>query len=63
MHPTAGATVVGARKFLIAYNVFLNTPDVDIAKKIAKAVRFSSGRIALCEGRGISGARAWRRFR
>src|SRR5277367_2608809 len=43
VHPTAGATVVGARKFLIAYNVFLNTPDVDIAKKIAKAVRFSSG--------------------
>src|SRR5271154_1118450 len=43
VHPTAGATVVGARKFLIAYNVFLNTPDVDIAKKIAKAVRFSNG--------------------
>src|SRR2546423_12937133 len=33
LHPTAGATVVGARKFLIAYNVFLNTPDVEIAKK------------------------------
>src|SRR6202043_4287974 len=30
VHPTAGATAVGARKFLIAYNVFLNTPDVDI---------------------------------
>jgi glutamate formiminotransferase / formiminotetrahydrofolate cyclodeaminase len=43
LHPTAGATVVGARKFLIAYNVFLNTPDVDVAKKIAKAVRASSG--------------------
>src|SRR3981189_1841791 len=43
VHPTAGASVVGARKFLIAYNVFLNTPDVEIAKKIAKAVRFSSG--------------------
>lgn len=42
-HPTAGATVVGARKFLIAYNIFLNTADVDIAKKIAKAVRQSSG--------------------
>ncbi|MBA3914593.1 MAG: glutamate formimidoyltransferase, partial [Acidobacteriales bacterium] len=35
LHPTAGATVVGARKALIAYNVFLNTTDVDIAKKIA----------------------------
>ena len=42
-HPTAGATVVGARKALIAYNVFLNTKDGDIAKKIAKAVRYSSG--------------------
>src|SRR6202040_807695 len=31
VHPTAGAVVVGARKALIAYNVFLNTPDVDIA--------------------------------
>ena len=40
VHPTAGATAVGARKALIAYNVFLNTPDVDIAKKVAKAVRF-----------------------
>jgi len=43
LHPTAGATVVGARKFLIAYNINLNTPDVEIAKKIAKAIRFSSG--------------------
>src|SRR5215471_17936559 len=40
VHPTAGATVVGARKALIAYNVFLNTSDVSIAKKIAKAIRF-----------------------
>src|SRR5437016_4052644 len=30
LHPTAGATVVGARKFLIAYNIFLNTPEVDV---------------------------------
>src|SRR3954467_5936274 len=43
VHPTAGATVVGARKFLIAYNVFLNTTDVNSATKISKAVRFSSG--------------------
>src|SRR5215471_4320548 len=41
VHPTAGATVVGARKALIAYNVFLNTSDVSVAKKIAKAIRFS----------------------
>ncbi len=53
MHPTAGATVVGARKFLIAYNVFLNTPDVDIAKKIAKAVRASSGGLQFVKGAGF----------
>ena len=43
VHPTAGVTVVGARKFLVAYNVNLNTSDVGIANKIAKAIRFSSG--------------------
>jgi len=53
VHPSAGATVVGARKFLIAYNVFLNTPDVDIAKKIAKAVRFSSGGMRFVKGAGF----------
>jgi glutamate formiminotransferase/formiminotetrahydrofolate cyclodeaminase len=53
VHPTAGATVVGARKFLIAYNVFLNTPDVDIAKKIAKAVRASSGGFKFVKGAGF----------
>jgi glutamate formiminotransferase len=53
VHPTAGATVVGARKFLIAYNVFLNTADVEIAKKIAKAVRFSSGGLKFVKGSGF----------
>jgi glutamate formiminotransferase len=53
VHPTAGATVVGARKPLIAYNVFLNTPDVMIAKKIAKAVRFSSGGLRYVKAAGF----------
>jgi len=53
VHPTAGATVVGARKFLVAYNVFLNTTDVEIAKKIAKAVRFSSGGLRFVKGAGF----------
>jgi glutamate formiminotransferase / formiminotetrahydrofolate cyclodeaminase len=53
VHPTAGATVVGARKFLIAYNVFLSTPDVEIAKKIAKAVRFSTGGLRFVKGAGF----------
>ena len=43
IHPTAGATAVGAREFLIAFNVNLATDDISIAKNIAKAVRHSSG--------------------
>jgi glutamate formiminotransferase len=53
LHPTAGATVVGARKALIAYNVFLNTQDVEIAKKIAKAIRFSSGGLRYVKAAGF----------
>ncbi|HTW81766.1 MAG TPA: glutamate formimidoyltransferase [Terracidiphilus sp.] len=53
LHATAGATIVGARKFLIAYNIYLNTPDVEIAKKIAKAVRFSSGGLRFVKGAGF----------
>ena len=53
LHPTAGATVVGARKFLVAYNVYLNTPDVDIAKKVGKAVRFSNGGLRYVKGMGV----------
>jgi glutamate formiminotransferase len=43
LHPTAGATAIGARKFLIAFNVNLGTDDIDIAREIAKRVRASSG--------------------
>jgi len=53
LHPTAGATVVGARKALIAYNVFLNTKDVDVAKKVAKAIRFSSGGLRYVKAAGF----------
>jgi glutamate formiminotransferase len=53
LHRTAGATVVGARKALIAYNVFLNTSDIAIAKKIAKAARFSSGGLRYVKGNGF----------
>src|SRR4051812_30242857 len=53
LHKTAGATIVGARKPLIAYNVFLNTTNVDIAKKIAKAVRFSNGGLRYVKGAGF----------
>lgn len=42
-HPTAGATVIGARMPLIAYNINLDTERLDVAKKIAAAIRHSSG--------------------
>src|SRR5712692_9897611 len=53
LHPTAGATVVGARKFLIAYNVNLNTSDLEVAKKIAKAIRFSNGGLRYAKSMGV----------
>src|ERR1700723_3468188 len=53
VHASAGATVLGARKFLIAYYVFLNTADVEIAKKIANAVRASNGGMRFVKGAGF----------
>jgi glutamate formiminotransferase len=53
LHPTAGATIVGARKFLVAYNVYLNTPDVEVAKKVAKSIRFSNGGLRYVKGMGV----------
>lgn len=51
--PKAGATVIGARNPLIAFNVYLTTGDVEIAKKIAKAVRQSSGGLRYVKGLGL----------
>jgi glutamate formiminotransferase len=45
--------VIGARKFLVAYNVFLNTGDVEIARKIARTVRFSSGGLPFVKAMGV----------
>ena len=53
LHPTAGATVVGARKSLIAYNINLNTPDVAPAKAIAKKIRASSGGFPCVKAMGV----------
>src|SRR5512141_2095810 len=50
---TAGATVIGARNPLIAFNVYLTTDDVDIAKKIAKAIRHSSGGLRYVKALGM----------
>jgi glutamate formiminotransferase/formiminotetrahydrofolate cyclodeaminase len=49
----AGATVIGARTFLIAYNVFLTTADVEIAKKIARTIRHSSGGLRYVKALGL----------
>jgi len=43
LHPSAGACVIGARKLLIAFNVNLNTTDLQVAKAIARKIRASSG--------------------
>jgi len=52
-HPTAGATIIGARNFLIAWNVNLNTDNLEIAKAIAKKIRFSSGGFPCVKALGI----------
>ncbi|MFN8005894.1 MAG: glutamate formimidoyltransferase [Terriglobia bacterium] len=53
IHPSAGATAIGARKFLIAYNINLNTPDVEIAKRIARIIRTSSGGMPHVKAMGV----------
>ena len=54
LHPTAGAIAVGARKFLIAYNINLNTPDLEIAKRIGKNIRFSNGGLRYVKAMGVN---------
>ena len=53
MHPTAGIVAIGARAPLVAFNVNLATDDVQIAKKIAKAIRASSGGFKYCKANGF----------
>lgn len=53
LHPTAGGTAIGARKFLVAYNVNLNTTNVQIAKIIGKRVRASNGGFTCVKGMGV----------
>ena len=52
-HPTAGASVIGARMPLIAYNINLATNRLDVAKKIAAAIRLSSGGLRYVKAMGI----------
>ena len=53
LHPTAGASIVGARNFLVAFNVNLATSDVSIARQIARSVRASSGGLPHVKAMGV----------
>jgi len=53
-HPTAGATVIGARMPLIAYNINLATDRLDVAKKIARSIRHSGGGFRYVKAMGIA---------
>ncbi len=54
LHPTAGATAVGARLPLLAFNVNLGTPDVEVARRIAKAIRFQTGGLRYVKALGFA---------
>ncbi|HTV07200.1 MAG TPA: glutamate formimidoyltransferase [Acidobacteriaceae bacterium] len=53
LHPTAGASAVGARRFLIAWNLYLNTGDVATARSIAREIRASSGGLTGVKAMGV----------
>lgn len=53
LHPTAGASAVGARRFLIAYNLYLNTADVAKARAIAREIRASGGGLTGVKALGV----------
>jgi len=53
VHPTAGATVIGAREYLIAFNINLATNDIKIADRIARAIRGSSGGFVNVKAMGV----------
>ncbi len=52
-HPTAGTVAIGARMPLVAYNINLNTPSLEIAHSIAKKVRFIGGGLRFCKAMGV----------
>jgi glutamate formiminotransferase len=53
LHPTAGACAVGARKFLVAYNIFFNSSDVAIVRAIAREIRAASGGLKGVKAMGV----------
>ncbi len=52
-HPTAGTVAIGARMLLVAYNINLNTPSLEIAHDIAKKIRFIGGGLRYCKAMGV----------
>jgi glutamate formiminotransferase/formiminotetrahydrofolate cyclodeaminase len=52
-HPTAGATAVGARPYLIAFNVYLGTTNLKVAREIARAIRFGDGGLRYVKALGF----------
>lgn len=54
LHPTAGASAVGARRFLIAFNLYLDTADVAVARAIAREIRQSAGGLAGVKAMGVA---------
>ena len=52
-HPTAGTVAIGARMPLVAYNINLNTPSLEIAHDIAKKIRFIGGGLRYCKAVGV----------
>ena len=52
-HPTAGTVAIGARMPLVAYNINLNTPSLEIAHDIAKKIRFIGGGVRYCKAMGV----------
>ena len=53
IHPTGGVTAIGARPPLIAYNINLDTPDVEIASRIAERIRHIGGGLRYCKALGV----------
>jgi len=53
VHPTAGATAIGARPFLVAYNIYLKGGDLALAKAIAKSIRTSDGGLPAVQAKGF----------
>ncbi len=54
LHPTAGASAVGARRFLIAFNLYLDTADVAVARAVAREIRQSGGGLASVKAIGVT---------